>query len=92
MAWDFKKDLFDCIAGFRQITERDKTKIQNLKNKISMIAASSKTSTEKDAAFLYLARTAIFCIEHPDSPQTKAFIDLWKSVYLLFPNNKRPLD
>jgi len=89
MAWDFKKELFDCVAGLKNVTAKDKTKFENLKSIISRIKASHKTNTEKDSAFLYLAQTVIYCAEHPESSQTKAFTELWKALYLLFPTEYR---
>lgn len=87
MAWDFKKDLFDCIAGFREMTDNDKKILTNLEKLVSV-----KEYSERDAANAYLARAAIFCANNPNSPQTKSLIELWQSVYFLFPNKKRPLD
>lgn len=92
MAWDFKKHLFDCIAGLRKETESDKVAFQKLETVIAEAGAIQKSNIEKDAAALYLSRLAVHCHKNPDSPHTKAFVELWKSIYLLFPNRKRPLE
>jgi len=92
VAWDFKKHLFDCIAGLRKETESDKVAFQKLENIIADAGAIQKSNIEKDTATLYLSRLAVHCHKYPDSPQTKAFVELWKSIYLLFPNRKRPLE
>jgi len=103
MAWDFKKHLFDCIAGIKKETESDKNTFQKLENNITDSAAiqktniekdsaTQKTNIEKDSATLYLSRLAVYCHKNPNSPQTKAFVEVWKSIYLLFPNRARPLD
>ena len=92
MAWDFKKHLFDCIAGLRKETESDRNAFQKLENFIADAGAIQKSNIEKDTATLYLSRLAIHCYKNPNSPQTKAFVELWKSIYLLFPNRKRPLE
>ncbi len=92
MAWDFKKHLFDCIAGLRKETESDRNAFQKLEGIIANSAIIQKSNIEKDAAALYLSRLAVHCHKNPDSPHTKAFVELWKSIYLLFPNRKRPLE
>lgn len=92
MAWDFKKHLFDCIAGLREETEADRNAFQKLEGIIANSAIIQKSNIEKDAANLYLSRLVVYCHQNPDSPQTKAFVEVWKSIYLLFPNRKRPLD
>lgn len=92
MAWDFKKYLFDCFVGLRQETENDKVAFQKLENFIADANIIQKSNIEKDAATLYLSKLALHCHKNPDSPQTKAFVEMWKSICLLFPNKKRPFD
>lgn len=92
MAWDFKKHLFDCIVGLRKENESDKRAFQKLESVIADANAIQKSNIEKDAATLYLSRLAIYCHQTPDSQQTKAFVEMWKSICLLFPNKKRPFD
>ncbi len=92
MAWDFKKYLFDCFVGLREETENDKAAFLKLENIVADAGAIQKSNIEKDMATLYLSRLAVHCHKNPDSPQTKAFVELWKSIYLLFPNRKRPLE
>jgi hypothetical protein len=92
IAWDFKKHLFDCIAGLREETESDRNAFQKLEGIIANSAIIQKSNIEKDAATLYLSRLVLYCHKNPNSPQTKAFVEVWKSIYLLFPNRKRPLE
>lgn len=91
-AWDFKMDLFDYIARIKPGTGREKLAFQKLETIVSGRTAIVKSNIEKDSANLYLATLALYCYKNPDSLQTKAFIDLWKSIYLLFPNKQRALE
>ncbi len=92
MAWDFEKHLFDCIAGLRKETESDKLAFQKLETVIADANAKQKLNIEKDSANLYLSRLAVHCHKNPDSQQTKAFVELWKLIFPLFPNKQRPLE
>ena len=94
MARDFKKQLFDCVAGLATETAQDKAAFAELEQMISNEKQQKvkKLTGEKDSAYLYLANTVIFCRNNPDSPQTKAFVELWKSLCLLFPTTKRPVE
>ena len=92
VAWDFKKDLFDCIAGLKPETEADKRALDDLVKIINDKKALNKSSVERDAAVYYLTRLVMYCKQNPDSPKTKDVIDLWKAICLLFPTKQRPLE
>ena len=92
MAWDFKKNLFDCIAGLATETEQDRIDFKKLEQIVSESATKQKTATEKDSAYTYLARVALHCRQNPDSPHTKAFIEFWKTLYALFPTQNHPFE
>lgn len=92
VAWDFKKNLFDCVAGLAKETKQDSDDFEKVEQIVSESSAKNKIMTEKDSAQMYLAKLVIHCKQSPGSPHTKAFVELWKSIYLLFPNRKRPLE
>ena len=92
IAWDFKKDLFDCIAGLKPETKEDKRAFGGLAKIINDKKPVKGLNVEKDAANFYLARFVLYCKHNPNSPKTKAFVDLWKAIYLLFPTKQRPLE
>lgn len=92
MAWDFKKNLFDCVAGFAEETKQDSIEFEKLKQIVSESATKQKTSTEKDSAHTYLARAVLHCRQNPNSPDAKAFVELWKLLYTLFPTKNHPFE
>ena len=92
VAWDFKKDLFDCIAGLKPETEIDKRALDDLAKFVDGKTQNRKLGTEKDSATWYLANLVIFCKHNPNSQKTKAFVELWKQIYLLFPTKNRPIE
>ena len=92
MAWDFKKNLFDCVAGLAEETKQDSIEFGKLEQIVSESAAKQKTTTEKDSAHIYLARLVLHCKQNPDSPHAKAFVELWKTLYALFPTQNHPFE
>ena len=90
-AWDFKKYLFDYVAGINSQVDCAEN-FAELENFISDANKSKKKKDEKDSAYLYLANTVIFCKNNPDSPQAKAFTETWKQLHVLFPTLYRPIE
>lgn len=91
-AWDFKKNLFDCVAGLAEETKQDSDDFEKVEKIVSESSAKNKIMTEKDSAQMYLAKLVIHCKQSPGSPHTKAFVELWKTLYVLFPTQNHPFE
>ena len=95
--WDFNRALFDCVAGIKSENIKDKMAFQDVEavvhdtkkfSELWKLQYNAQIVEDK----IYLNQLVFFIRKNPNSPQTKAFIDLWNAIYLLFPHKSRPLD
>ena len=95
---DFDRSLFDCVAGIKKETNREKMVFQDIETVIhdtKRFAAqwlAKKHPADTVESRIYLCQVLFFIKRDLNSLQASEFINLWKAIYLLFPHKDRPVD